>query len=95
MSSSMDPLLPPGYSSSLRIRNADSLSYLGEKRVLEKREVGGGINSFEESLKTKRSCRGMCNYEGLRNYGGGECCFQLAFLSFWRVLFYYREGGGW
>lgn len=68
MSSSMDPLLPPGYSSSLRIRNADSLSYLGEKRVLEKREVGGGINSFEESLKTKRSCRGMCNYEGLRNY---------------------------
>lgn len=57
------------------------------------REGRGGINSFEESLKTKRSCRGMCNYEGLRNYGGGECCFQLAFLSFWRVLFYYRGGG--
>lgn len=58
----------PGYSFSLRIRNADSLSHLGEKRVLEEREEGGGINSFEESLKTKRSCRGMCNYEGLRNY---------------------------
>lgn len=60
------------------------------------REGRGGINSFEESLKTKRSCRGMCNYEGLRNYvvAVNVACFQLAFLSFWRVLFYYRGGGG-
>lgn len=34
----------PGYSFSLRIRNADSLSHLGEKRVLEERKGGKGRN---------------------------------------------------
>lgn len=43
----------------------------------------GGIKSFEGSLKTKRNCRGMLyNCKGLRNYGGAECCFQVAFSGF-------------
>lgn len=49
---------------------------------------GGGINSFEGSLKTNGGEVGEeCGIiKGLRNYSGAECCFRVAFSGFSRAI---------